>query len=320
MTLNYYKVKAGDQIFRIMRDHYGDAAFFADQAALTDTLVKNNPHIQDINMIFPGQVVMFPETQMALNDAPMCLAPQDAWSSSEVAQKLSSVDQSTFDALIAVGASRPTNAISGALMGHLDLAATNAIKNVQKIEPAYWDMRAKTITRGQYDYARRKAIKAVDGDLGIYRKLITPGKTSSQVLRIDRSSLLRTNKLTSEIGDLQRIAKTAKQGAAILKYIDIPITMAKVHTAQNNADRTAIVIVDGTSIAAGLGAGALAVVLFGTPVGWVGLAAVATFGIAGSLVGEEVGEFIANETLYDTNGHRINTQMDKAWKPFYGPQ
>ena len=319
MTLNYYKVRQGDELFRIMRDHYGDAGFLKDKQALVAALRANNPHIPDIDRIYPGQVIMFPDTPRAAEGL-VCLAPPDALASGHLAREMATLDAPLFDSLVAIGDSTVTRTLTGGVMSHLDIAAGKAIKSAQDIAPAYWDMRARKITRGQYDYARRIAVKEVDGHLGLYRKVITPGKTAAKVLRIDRTSELRTNKIASEIADLKRIGKTARQGATILKYAEIPITAAKVHMASSNKERSVIVIRDGSSIAMGLGAGALAVVIFGTPAGWVGIAAVAVVGIVGSEVGERVGEAVAKETLFDASGNRINTKMDRMWQPFYGPQ
>ena len=60
MTIGFYQVQSGDQLYQILRSHYGSAGFLRDRAAVTRLVVENNPQISDIDRIYPNQIIVLP--------------------------------------------------------------------------------------------------------------------------------------------------------------------------------------------------------------------------------------------------------------------
>ncbi len=317
MSLNFYVVRRGDEVFRIMRAHYGDAKFFADQASLTANLQANNPHIPNIDLIFPGQVIMLPDTPA--NAAEMvCVVPDLATASGALAKTIAETDGVTQSIMEQLSADKLFKASGMGFLDGVTKIGESAADDIRKVGLSYYQMQAKTITRGQYDYRRQVSLKRADAKLGIMRPLLTPGKTGRQAIRIDRTAEVRTHKINKEIMNLDRVTKLAKNGAIILKVADIAESGVKIHTASNNKERTVILLDNvGTNVGAAIGSGLVTLALVGTPVGWGVIAAVAIGGVVGSIGGDLLMDAIQEETLYDADGKRINTKLDRFWKNFY---
>ncbi len=317
MSLNFYVVRRGDEVYRIMRAHYGDARFLSDQASLTANFKANNPQIADINLIFPGQVIMLPDTPASASEM-ACVAPDLATASGELAKTIAQSDGVTQSILEQLSADKLFKASAMGFLDGVEKIGASAADDVRKVGLSYYQMQAKAITRGQYNYRRQVALKRADAKLGVMRPLLSPGKTGRQAIRIDRTAEVRTHKINKEIMNLDRMSKLAKNGAIILKVADIVETGTKIHTANDNKERTVILLDNvGTNVGAAVGSGLVTLALVGTPVGWGVIAAIAVGGVVGSIGGDLLMDAIQKETLYDTDGKRINTKLDKFWKAFY---
>lgn len=135
-------------------------------------------------------------------------------------------------------------------------------------------------------------------------------------MRIQPHATHRTEALLDSARTLDRAAKLAKKGLVVLRVADLSLTGTRIATASSDQERTAIVL-DTIAENAGTAAGiALAILAFGNPVGLTGLAIVAVAGAAGGTIGQIIGNRIEQNVLYDTNGQRLETKADLAWRFF----
>lgn len=317
MSVALYTIKPGDQLFTIMRSHYGNVTFLKDRTKLIDRVQKNNPHISNINMIFPGQVVTLPDIGPAEDEMPLLtLSERDA--TAHICREIEHVDPVTREIMPIFDTEKILSGTGSGYIKFVEDATKNAVGDVKKVGLSYYQMKAGTITRNQYNYRRNIALQNADAKLGPLRAGFTPGKTAHQTIRIRPNDAVRTAAVLDEIKMLDRTMRLAKGGAVILQIANIANTANKVNTAQSNEERTVIVIDTVASAGGSVVGAAIAVALVGTPVGWLAIAGIAATGVAGSFAGEMFGKAVINETLYDKNGNRLNTQADRIWKSFYG--
>lgn len=317
MSVALYTIRPGDQLFAIMRNHYGNAAFMEDRTALVERVQKNNPHIPNINMIFPGQVVALPDITTVGDEIPLLSQPERE-ATAHVCREIEHVDPATRGIMPIFDSEKVLSATGGGYIKFVEDATSNAIGDVKRVGLSYYQMKAGTITRNQYNHVRNVALKNADAKLGPLRAGFTPGKTAHQAIRIRPNDAVRTAAVLDEIKMLDRTMRLAKGGAVILQIANIANTANQVHNAQSNQERTVIVLDTVATLAGGAAGTAIAVALVGTPVGWLAIAGIAAAGIAGSFAGETFGKAVINETLYDKNGKRLDTRADHVWSSFYG--
>lgn len=316
MSVALYTIKPGDQLFAIMRSHYGNVAFLHNKTALIERMQKNNPHIANIDMIFPGQVVALPDIIQAKDEMPL-LPPPERDATAQVCREIENVDAATRAILSVFDTEKILSTAGGGYIGFVEDATRHAINDVKKVGLSYYQMKAGTISRNQYNYRRNVALTNADAKLGPLRAGFTPGRTAHQAVRIRPQDVTRTSAVLSEIKMLDRTMRLAKSGAVILQVANIANTLNKINTAGTHEERTVIVI-DAVSSAAGAAVGAaIAVAIVGTPVGWLAIAGIAAAGATGGFAGEMFGKAVINEVLYDKDGNRLNTQADQVWKSFY---
>jgi hypothetical protein len=101
MSLSFYQVRSNDQIYRILRDHYGANGFLRDQSAMIKAFQANNPQIRNIDMIHPGQVIMLPD--LSATWFPADTPPREAVQSCRViSESLSRYDPCALDLIKSV--------------------------------------------------------------------------------------------------------------------------------------------------------------------------------------------------------------------------
>lgn len=307
MSYVFYEVKSGDQLFAILHQHYGDRQFATGKSRLIEGVRAFNPQITDINRIFPGQVIMLPTTSDNTT-LPAAQLARDIPSCMLLSQTLSSYDSQTRDGLKGALGHLAENA-GDQFLTAVEKATKSAVPEIRGIALDYYRKEAGMLTRGQYDYARRLHVENVSRRLGAFHQLINPGRQPNEVLRISRNATMRTGAIIEEANQLARISRVAKAGGQVLLAANILATAAEIGLADNDEERTTLLI---DSVSGVLG-GMLAVAVIGTPVGLVGLVVVIGVSTAGSAVAQALARRLEQNLLYDAKGQRITTSLDKAW-------
>jgi hypothetical protein len=320
MTLiSYHRVRQSDQLYLIMRKTYGDKAFLDNKQSLMAALLAANPHITNPDLIFPGHIVALPslggiaDMVQTRRDATTCTVP--------VVESLQSANSAALDLMSMFApekvAMQTAQTAGVSFAGWVHEASDAAVHDARTVARSYMQYQAGQITIGQYDGRRRVAVRNADVRLNGLRQLITPGQTTSEVLRVNPRAPNRIQGHINEINRLSNIARTAKNGVVVLKAIDIADTANKIHTANSNEERTVILLDQVSSVAGGVAATALVVFLVGTPTGWLALAGMTAVGVAGSLGGEALGKMVMQNALYDETGNRKTTVIDQIWRAGY---
>lgn len=317
MTLAYHVVRPGDQLYQVLRAHYGDAAFFADQDGLVGQVQSVNPQITDINMIFPNQVIALPSVGPA---DPIADVPQSVLvHSGEMCRAISGSAPETFDAvklMEQVGLGGAT--MMGSYFSEGQKALKAGLGNVQQVESFYQKYKAGEMTKGQYDYARRKMLDATDQRMGIFKGRSIGPAPARELFRIKPRSADPFINYKTNITKLNTGMAKVKVGGGLLTIAQAGYTVQQIHTADDNRKRTGLVLETVGSAAGGMAAGALAVLVIGTPVGWTALLVVGAVSVIGGAGGAVLANKLEKATLTDENGQRIYSPIDEMWEPIYG--
>lgn len=308
MTVSFYVVKSGDELFRIAANHYGVHTLNRDRTALIANIRANNPWLLDINLIRPGDVIMLP----AHRDACM-LNPQNITSSTIISKELSRTDAATSSFLASIDTEQSLDYAIDGTSGFVDLVEKRmrkAAPELSRVALEYYRMKAGTVTKGQYDHRRRVSIRRSTQALGVLKPLVYPNRNLNEVVRIKPHATVRTHQILSEVKKISRIADVAKGGGVILNVVQLAVAVGKYEAAQSREERTAIVT-ETIGSTAGSTLGTLAGVAFGglilaTPIGWVGVAIAVGGGIAGGAAGEAIAEVVSKELLFDKDGKRVD--------------
>ncbi|WP_298983880.1 hypothetical protein [uncultured Roseibium sp.] len=317
-----HEVQHGDELFKIVRDHYGHGTFLNDKQGIVDAVTSNNPHIRDINKIYPGQLIALPNIVGDRRAIP-AFTPIQNRCTQEVVGELSrtnGITRSILSGLANTPSAAPSLDAAGGIYGSFQRAASGAVKNVDELNRLYSDYRQHSISKGAYDYRRIKILNAMDKNLGGFRthafskNPLDKVKSSREILRFSTSGKGATQSMTNGISRLNNTVSRVKIGGGLLIGLQLASATTRLREAQTSQQKTAVVTETGGSIIGGIAAGALFAVAVGTPVGWVGLAGVAIAGTAGGLLGGEVLKAIGNEALFHESGDAKFEQVSKFWK------
>lgn len=323
MDYVFYEVKRNDQLNKILMDHFGSKEFARNKSALVKRIIQYNPNVVNVDRIFPGQIIMLPDMhpEVARSTNPAVPSPVIR-NCSIVSERLKQADPFARDLIAGLDYREVAMELTETgLLEFIEDATKGAIPDMKRIVEEYELKERGLRTKGQYDYRRSVAVRKIDYRLGPLHQLINPGKRPNEVLRINRHAAVRPQAIIDEVAKLERITKLAKNGSVVLKAAALTETGAKIHYAQTNEERT-VLLFDAVGGFSGAALGAFLVgAAVATPVGWVAIIALSTAtaaaSVAGGLAGEAFAKSIQNNTLYDVNGNRIETSVDRAWGLIY---
>ena len=260
-----HEVQSGDELFRIVRNHYGHGAFLNDKQRIVDAIVSNNPHISDIDRIFPGQLIVLPNIGGERDSMPIFTPPQNHRSQVviETLSRTKDVTRSVLSGIANTPSINPSFDAVGGVYGAFKKAATDAVKDVDKLNYLYSSFKRGSITKGAYDYRRVKIINAMDKNLGGFRthafskSPIDKVKPSREILRFSTSGKGATQSMTSGISRLNNTISRVKLGGGLLVGLQVMSAANRLPDAQTSQQKTAIVTETGGSIFGGILAGAL---------------------------------------------------------------
>lgn len=317
---SFYEVRQRDQLFAILRSHYGVAKFTQDKQRIVEQVKANNPQISNIDLIVPGQVIMLPDLSLLQPQRPgqtPGLSSGIINSCSAVSSELTSMDGQTKSLMTSLDYNAIGIEAGKGFVEFVQKTTEAAVPAIEKVALKYYQQKAGTITKGQYDYGRTKLIKEIDKSIRPLRPLISPGQATNQIIRIKPNEIVRTQAILDEAKNLKRIAKVASSGLAIVKVVDLGVKAADFHTAANNQQRTVIVMDEALTWAGGAAATAVCILIVGTPVGWAAIAGVIAVSAVGGLGGQQLSKVLQEKMLFDAKGNRIETKADRFWKNFY---
>ncbi|MCE7028408.1 LysM peptidoglycan-binding domain-containing protein [Jiella avicenniae] len=337
MKIGFYQVRSGDQLYKILRAHYGDAAFLRDREAVTRLILENNPAVRDPDRIYPNQIIVLPPLSPIpghlplraaggvspaavgsdKNALPRPLSADSRGACEMISARLNGLTPSERDFLGGFDLHKAASAGADVFFGAVKKATEEARQPIREIIQLYGNKSIGKITKGQYDYGRRVRVKTVAAKLGPLHRLINPGKRPGEVLRIDPHSVNKVAAHSKEIAKLARINKVARAGGVVLGVMNVGLTAVRVATAESDDERT-VIVAEATggalgSLATGAAAG-LAIAAMATPIGWVGFVIVAGASAVGGLAAGEISRRVAENELYDDDCSKFDIWSDKAWE------
>lgn len=160
----------------------------------------------------------------------------------------------------------------------------------------YESYKSGDLTKGQYDYRRRKLVTQLSQKLGPTQWLLNGTSDLSEVLRISqRARTEPVAPLKQQALKLVRSAKLASAGGIALTAVSLGMACRQIAEAESTEEKNGILVeaVIATGVSLGLGSGAaLAVFLIWGPLGWVAsLVVAAGAAAAGILAGKSARNF-----------------------------
>ncbi|WP_219702599.1 LysM peptidoglycan-binding domain-containing protein [Marinomonas lutimaris] len=319
-----YTVKQGDTLSQIISNFY-DVTYGSDRYKSALALVSyHNKQITNPNLLQPKQVIRL--MPMTPNSVGMCLASDENKKVlAEFSNRSNQFHPTLGDGLDKYKMHIPIDtqeqemlwALSW-LQDNYDILATSSgaalnsmggLVNqqntalIQEVERLYNQYKKGTLTKGQYDYRRQKALKAFAQRLGPFEKVLLKGQTARQALQISRSKAIpATANVTNHLDRLGRLSKLATHGGVVLTAAGVGMGCYNIATAQSRQEKNEIFVetVAGSLVSAGTGY-ALATFLITTPVGW------ATILVLGSAAA--IGSYAAGKgarELYTMSGNKAD--------------
>lgn len=295
-----YRVKSGDTLSRIVARHYqlspGSSAF--DHAL--QVAAYSNPHITNIDRIYPGQIIRLislpngganafcslgdilknfeashAEVDAFIRQSNLHISNLDRlqhyWPSDQTEQEMFFMlawleeNYGILSASVAAGFNTFDGVVNTA---HQALIA--------EVKTSYRLYQQGTITQNQYDYRRQKALKAFAEKVGPFEKFLMKGKSTQEAIRINRSkSLPATGKIDRMLSRLKGLSQASKYGGILLTGAGLGVGCYQIAQEDNRMRKNEIFVETIASTSAGvISSLALGIFLFSTPVGWtVALAA-----------------------------------------------
>jgi len=298
-----YHVLPGDSLSKIIKRYYGAVSPQRYQAIIKQ-IQHDNPKVTNPNHIKPNQLLLI--------DIPpqYCAAPSDQKTTPLLninKQQLKSL-QNSFNTANAKERSVMSQLApvmlgtgSAGLMSIKTSFQTNA-PQLTSLVNLYEEYKANKITKGQYDYGRKKIITKFTERMGPVKHILSGRKKHRQILRISRSKgKVPTGNITRHISSMGKMAKYASKGGAILTVAGLGLACNEIANTKNQLKKNHILVesVGGVlgGVAYGIGA-TIAIVIMATPVGWVAALVIGAGSVAASLTAGQ-----AAKLAYDKFGN-----------------
>ena len=287
-----YKVKAGDTLSKIIEDyydiHHADLRYSVAEASV----VYFNEKITDPNKIYTGQVLrLMPlaseaevmhceiEDDFSPYDLPKSLTrhylePLSTGYTHGIEQHLPTdpVEEELFWQLAWWDYAYPflSNGSGGGTIALGGIVSQSNNMILQEVKALYEQYKSGAITKGQYDYGRRKALQQYKNLVGPFEKFIFKNQTAQQAMRIARTKALpATQNLDLNAARLGRLATLAKTGGVVLTAASLGVGCIQIANTEDQHEKNEIFVETAASAGFGLGAGAVVgILLFSNPVGW----------------------------------------------------
>jgi hypothetical protein len=281
-----HAVRVGESLSRIVQHYYGGRDPHARAFAIAQVLA-DNPAIRHPDRIFPHQLLVL---RMPLRSPPPnayvreslrsaepvwhALAPDERVATTEVAPLLHHLDT----ALEAGGAG----------LAAFELLVRSNTPTLHAIAQGYEAYRAGELTKGQYDYQRRRLIQHFERRIGPLRRLTFGHSLPRELLRIKPGGGPgATRALLGQISRFTTLGRYAAKGGVILSVVGLGLSCRQIALAGTSQEKNEIAVeaVMATAVGA-LGGLVIGAFLLSNPVGWVVALAI---GVGAALFGVVAG-------------------------------
>ncbi|ROQ21188.1 LysM domain-containing protein [Marinimicrobium koreense] len=299
-----YQIQPGDTLSAIVKRYYGPMNPQQQQDWI-QRIVANNRSAKNANTIYAGQLLKLDVPRQycaAPKGFPHHLSASDDWfitlnnhwaSASPAEREVTSL----LTPLIMGG--------SSAKLAALDRTFKNNAPLLREMVENYESYKAGDLTKGQYDYRRRKLVSQLSQKLGPTQWLLNGTSDLSEVLRITRKAGAESvAPLKQQARKLVSASKLASAGGIVLTAVSLKMACDQIAEAESKAEKSGILVETITATAVGLGAAAgvsIAVAFASTPVGWV-----ASLVIAAGVAAVSYGSGRAARNMYDSLGTPID--------------
>ena len=337
-----YPVQPGDTLSHILIDYHDISLHHPDYQLALTSFKHFNPQIKDIHKIYPGQLLNLVELPKAANhsaheQALMCeINPQelnaylDQNSSSDQASDQALVDPYVRQLLnknysVEYQHRMPSHPAEQEALARLSwlhenkswltipagigintLGTVTGIQNqlfIREIEQLVMQRKAGKLTKGQYDYRRKKTLQKLAQQLGPFEKALFNGKTAKQSIRqVRRRGIPATQKINAELHRLNKLSKLASKGGVILGAAGAAMACHEIANTQDVVKKNEILVETSTSLLVGSASTiAIGILVATTPVGW----ALALTLAAGSAAAS-YGSGLTLKNLYNKYGQKYD--------------
>lgn len=302
-----YSVKPGDTLTGIIWKFYHFKFGTEGYKLALSQIRKDNPKLVNPDLIKVGQSInlrkldhtdLKPTANFKLSFNSV-ISPSEQSKFDSTIKSLSQKEREAFWALswlddnwgsasAGIGA---TFASMGALLG--DDGKGN-VGELKKLDGLYQDYKSGSLSKGQYDYRRKKLLEVVAKNLGPTEKLLFNGRKAREVMRISRKGgVPATVALKKNTDKLAKLSKVAAKGGTVLTAINLGLACEQIARANTKAKKNEILVETAASTVVGLASGiVISLVVLATPVGWIGAIAL---GIASSGVSYASGKVVADK-------------------------
>ncbi len=298
----FYHVRPGDNLGKIINRYHGFVTTPQREAIISQIKI-DNPGLKNPNKIYPNQLLQLSippqycsitshqgSTPVLQIDKELIKPLQSQWQRSNPQEKklLSTLTP------IMLG----TGYASTTMLNKTFTANTPLLTEMAQ---NYDDYRAGTITKGQYDYRRKKLVSNIKARIGPLGKILSGTRTQSEVLRISKTKgRTPTQNITRQIGRMNQLAKHAARGGVVLSAVSLGLACNDIANTTDTHKKNKI-LVESVGGVFGGAATAVVIMLMFTPVGWVAALAVGTAGaLGGYAAGKGMGQW------YDTYGRKVD--------------
>lgn len=204
--------------------------------------------------------------------------------------------RSVVDALTPSALNIAAGGLTGAALG-LDTVRHSFESNkatVRSIAESYNAYKNGNLTKGQYDFRRRKLIASLKAKLGPLDHSLFGSTPANKILRIDRGAKLPTRTLMEYVRKMDAVARYARHGGVALAGIDLGLACYQIGGEATQREKNETLVESLGALGGGMVYGfgvTLFVGISATPIGWVAALILAGGGIASGIVGSKVAVF-----------------------------
>ena len=299
-----HQIQPGDTLSAIVKRYYGPMSP-PQQQEWIQRIVANNRSARNANTIYAGQLLKLDVPQQ------YCAAPKgfphhfsasddwfitlnNHWATASAAEREVT---SLLTPLIMGGTS--------AKLAALDRTFKNNAPLLREMVENYENYKAGDLTKGQYDYRRRKLVSQLSQKLGPTQWLLNGTSDLSEVLRITRKAGAEpVAPLKQQARKLVSASKLAAAGGIALTAVSPGMACRQIAEAESVEEKSGILIevVTGAGVSLGVGSAAtIAVFLVAGPFGWVASLVIATGAAAAGIVAGK-----AARHFYEVKGNGID--------------
>jgi len=281
----FYHVRSGDSISKIIQRYYGPIPA-QQRNTIISQIQADNPSLKNPNKIQPNQLlqISIPPQYCSVDSTrgrtptlrvdPQLIKPlQLQW------QRATPKERKMLSTLT------PLMLGTGAASMTMLKQTFNANKPLMvEMVKNYETYKAEGITKGQYDYQRKKIITNFNQRMGPLTRVLNSTRTQSEALRISRTKgRVPTKNITQQIGRMGKVAKYAAVGGAVLTAASLGIACGNIANTDSKLEKNQIFV----ESMGGLVGGALAtatILFFLSPAGWVAALVIGVGGAAGGFI------------------------------------